>query len=203
MIKMTHHLSWLLLLVGVTCGGSRTALPILPQGDGSPTMGLGESDSDKGSAIATQPPINGACPAGFDPCGNGEGLRCHDLSRSNNHCGACGNACAPGIACRAGSCQYYRCKGSLSFKTPATNGTVDDTGAGRPYIPALGDFDGDGYLDLVGMPTAVGPMNLPYGAGDRTFPTRRVIDPDTNWEWLAIAADVDGDGFLDLTSMKF
>ena len=163
-----------------------------------------------GGAPIGQPPIDGGsqCPDGYAPCGNGDGLRCYDLSRSQDHCGACESACASGIACQSGSCQPSHCNGALSFKTLAFDST------GLAY--ALGDFDGDGILDLVGASDYASPMSLFYGAGDGTFSAGQVIDQTSGWNspdsglpivpwwvgWQVLAADLDGDGLLDLTSIR-
>ena len=124
----------------------------------------------------SQPAIDGGggqCPGGYAPCGNGAGLRCYDLSRSQDHCGACGNRCASGIGCQAGTCQRYGCKGALSFKTLVFGSTG--------VVTALGDFDGDGILDLVGAWDGPGPMSLQWGTGNGTFVTGPVIEqlPDS------------------------
>jgi hypothetical protein len=151
--------------------------------DGSPTVEV---------SPLSQPPIGGQCPAGFSGCGKVDGLRCYDLSQSQDHCGTCGNACAQGIACQAGTCQQYRCKGALSFKTLV----FGSAGVAQ----TLGDFDGDGILDLVGSAEAGDPMSVLYGAGDGTFPTQQVIDPSLPLG-QARAADLDGDGLPDLISI--
>ena len=190
---------WLLVLValGGACGrnglgsGAHSDAATLPQ-DGS--LNLGPSSTE-------QPPPDGKCPEGLTPCGKGNALRCTDLSRSNDACGACGYACAPGIACQAGTCGQYHCKGPLSFKALAITPTVSKDGTTTLVSrPALGDFDGDGILDLVGVPDVTAPMTLLYGAGDGTFPTRRVIDSPTQL-WQAFVADVDRDGLLDLITI--
>jgi len=64
----------------------------------------------------------------------------------------------------------------------------------------LGDFDGDGIVDLAGMPDTGGAMSLLYGAGDGTFPTHTIIDASPA-SWQAVVADLDGNGLLDLTTL--
>jgi len=142
------------------------------------------------ASITSQPAIGGQCSDGFSPCGKGDGLRCYDLSRSEEHCGACGQVCALGIACQAGVCQQSHCKGALSFKSLFTS-TGD--------IMAVGDFDGAGILDLIGSPGDS--MSILYGAGDGTFPTHQDIESAAILGWQARAADLDQDGFLDLISI--
>jgi len=186
----------LLVLVALTGACGRSAL----LGSAHPDSAANTQDGSPATevSVSSHPPIDGKCQDGFTPCGKGNALLCYDLGRSNNHCGACGQACAPGIACQAGTCQQYHCKGALSFKVLPLTSTVN-TGY-YPYRPALGDFDGDGVLDLVGVPGANAPMSLLYGTGDGTFPTRRDID-STMQLWQAFVADVDWDGFPDLISI--
>ena len=157
------------------------------------------------AAPLSRPPVGSVCPDGYSPCGSGEGLRCYDLGRSSAHCGACGKTCAAGIACQAGVCQQYRCNGALSFKTVLF--------ASSESVLALGDFDGDGVLDLVGMlgDDLGGQMSLQYGVGDGTFSAGPIIEdglssantdsgmPLIYYGGQALAADLNGDGRPDLT----
>ncbi len=48
----------------------------------------------------TAPPPDAPCPAGQTLCG----ASCVTLSSDARHCGACGNACPAGVACREGRC---------------------------------------------------------------------------------------------------
>jgi hypothetical protein len=182
-------------------------LALLLAAGGCERTSLGSSRSDAGTRVqdglsavdvmpASQPPSGGQCPDGYAPCGSGDGLRCYDLGRSSDHCGACGNACATGIGCQAGTCEQHRCKGALSFKTLV----FDSIG----FASTLGDFDGDGILDLVGSTEGGGPLTLLYGAGDGTFSNGQIIEstPMMRWQtWQARAADLDRDGFMDLITI--
>jgi len=200
---LTRSLAIVLVFAGGACDSN--ALVVRSDAgskhDGSPNADV---------APVSQPPQtpidgDGQCPMGYAPCGKGDGLRCYDVSRSQDHCGACGNACASGIACQEGTCQQYRCTGALSFKTLVFGSTG--------FVYALGDFDGDGILDLVGASDYGSPMSLLYGVGDGTFATGQVIEQVSDWplpdsgmpltkSWQALAADLDGDGLPDLTSVR-
>ena len=63
---------------------------------------------------------------------------------------------------------------------------------------AVGDFDGDGWLDV--YLTALGPNALYRNRGDGTFEdvTARAGADDPRWSASAAFADLDGDGDLDL-----
>jgi hypothetical protein len=217
------RVAWLVVLLAA--GGACESRSLVVNGDaGSKTKdGMPSVDVAPVSLL----PTGGQCPDGYAPCGSGDGLRCFDLSRAQDHCGSCGNACGAGIACQAGSCQQHVCNGPLSFKTLVF---------GSDVLPkALGDFDGDGILDLVGIsapnssqdpvfdPDAGSPVLYPnagslslfYGVGNGTFSTGQVIADYTPppWPdgggtlplpfggWRALAADLDGDGLPDLTSI--
>jgi adhesin/invasin len=166
-----------------------------------------DGSSNVDVAPISQPPVGGQCADGYAPCGQGDGLRCYDLTRSLENCGSCGNACASGIACQAGACQQSGCKGALSFKTQV----LGSNGA----FTTLGDFDGDGILDLVGVADSASPMSLFYGVGDGTFSAGPDFERISDWilpdaglptlgppGWQAVAADLDGDNRLDLVSVR-
>jgi hypothetical protein len=198
-----------LLAIGLLAAGGgcdSRSLVVSSHSDAAPKTKDGSPIVDV--APMSQPAIDGGggqCSDGYAPCGKGDGLRCYDLSRSQDHCGACGNTCASGIGCQAGTCQQNGCKGALSFKTLVFGSTG--------VVSALGDFDGDGILDLVGASDWPGPMSLLWGTGNGTFVTGPVIEqlpdsPDSGvypfpymYGWQARAADLDGDGLQDLVSI--
>lgn len=70
-------------LAGTSCPGGRAVIGF----------------DDMGMLLCSQ----GGCPPGETEC---SGL-CVDLDLDAGNCGACGNACAPGESCRAGSCEPF------------------------------------------------------------------------------------------------
>lgn len=56
------------------------------------------------------------CPSGTELCGGGADANCVDTASSQEHCGECGNACGPGLACVDGECtcddRYLACGGT-------------------------------------------------------------------------------------------
>jgi hypothetical protein len=201
----------LAMLGGLTAGCGRSSL--LGRGaGGSPETHTAISTSTTTSTGGTttspstsQPTMNGVCPAGLTACGRGAATRCHDLTRSPEHCGQCGNACAPGISCESSRCRQYACKGALTFKAMPGIPTTDYTANGywdrlSSYHPVLGDFDRDGTLDWVGPPGIDTPMGVLLGQGDGTFQPHPIAPAFVGF-WKAAAADLNGDGWLDLATI--
>jgi hypothetical protein len=189
---------------------SFTSADWLAQGCGrTPLLGVAPSAVKEDAAWANrgdgrgQPPTttaagDGTCPGGFAACGGkGAASRCYDLTRSAEHCGQCGNTCAPGIQCQAATCQQYRCKGPISFKfLPAVSAGQLLLLGGVYYRPAVADFDADGTLDFLGI-TGAGPMAVLIGHGDGTF-SEHAVAQDSVGSWSAAVGDLNEDGRLDL-----
>jgi hypothetical protein len=193
---ITFRYSWILGLCAMAACGGRS-----PLDDGTGSSAAVGTDTGL-------PP----CKGGLSQCGKRKVSLCYDLNRSRDNCGACGHVCAPGIACEDGVCQQVRCQGPLTFQAlPAV--TIKNAQV-SPYRPALGDFDGDGNLDLAGVAEITDPggilagahlltgTSLLYGAGDGTFPVTARIDTSEVSNWRLTSADLDGDSNLDLVSIR-
>jgi hypothetical protein len=185
----------LTLVFSAACGGGRSLLD--EEGSSPPVAAAGLSP----------------CADGLTQCGQRNVSLCYDLATSKDNCGACGRACAPGIACQAGTCQHTRCTGPMTFETRALI-TLYASGPSYAFRPALGDFDNDGFLDLAGMPIYGSPTgvlsgakvfkgwSVLYGAGDGTFSHSPEFDDPKVSHFADLAADLDGDGVLDIVTMR-
>ena len=129
--------------------GSRRALPI-----GVLALGLGcggtlETGTTK-RPTTDKPADDGTCPAERSSvCGRGAFALCVDLQNDPEHCGACGRACTPGIACQAGVCQQTSCTSA----TIPFAGQAPASWMGSPLFSPdrthLADINGDGRLDTI------------------------------------------------------
>lgn len=89
----------------------------------------------------------GECNSGYGDCNDEETDGCETALDSESHCGACGNACAPGASCVGGSCSGMSCPaGSSDCDGDGTTGCeVDHTSATNDCASAenLGSASGD------------------------------------------------------------
>src|SRR5664279_690324 len=94
------------------------------------------------------PNPDGTCLSGLTACGKDAFARCLDLQNDPEHCGACDNACVPGIACVTGACQQVACTAPVTVSNQTLPETIGESGAG-PQGVVLADVNCDGRPDLV------------------------------------------------------
>src|SRR5579863_1260981 len=93
----------------------------------------------------------------------------------------------------AGSVSIFLGKGDGTFQSP-----VNYVSAGNPQQIAIGDFNGDGKLDLVlANGPDVGTLSILFGNGDGTFQPHVDL---TSAGFGVVAGDFNNDGKLDLTA---
>jgi hypothetical protein len=83
-------------------------------------------------------------------------------------------------------------KGDGTFETAANYGTGTN-----PVSVAVGDFNGDGKLDLATANITTNNVSVLLGNGDGTFQAAVNFDTGTTADWAAVG-DFNGDGKLDL-----
>jgi hypothetical protein len=115
------------------------------------------------------------------------------LCADGRHC-LSGSDCVSG-ACAAGTCQQG--KPPFSFGAPR----FSNTGQG-PLALVVGDFNGDGHLDLATADYGTNDVGVELGYGDGTFHDPVSNPVGTGPEDL-VTADFNGDGRLDLASADF
>src|SRR5206468_5105903 len=87
--------------------------------------------------------------------------------------------------------------GDGTFRTAVTYVTA----AGSKYI-AMGDFNGDGAIDLVTANETANTISLLLGNGDGTFLPATNLTVGTGPTTLAVG-DLNGDGFADLVAANY
>ena len=92
--------TWLLAIALLAAGGGCDSRSLVVSSHSDAATKTRDGSPNVDTAPTSQPAVGSQCPDGYAPCGKGDGLRCYDLSRSQDHCGACGNGCASGIGYR-------------------------------------------------------------------------------------------------------
>ena len=77
--------------------------------------------------------------------------------------------------------------------------TIDAQGPENPHVKAVGDIDGDGFVDVV-IPSSSGGPLVWYRYPDWT---RHEIAPSGTWSCYARLVDMDGDGDLDILTSEW
>jgi len=145
------------------------------------------------------PSADGTCPTGLSLCGKGAFAQCLDLQNDRQHCGACDNACLPGIACAAGACQQIACGGPVTVSTQTLPESVAPTDAMLGGA-LLADVNGDGRPDLVIWKYAQARKNtfqVALGQAGGGFADASTYQAANEVDDL-LAADWNTDGFDDL-----
>jgi len=200
-ILLVYSLLGLLSLAPLSCGGGRTGLGVTqPGGDVAP-----------GSVPPSKvlPLDGGVCAGGTSLCGSGAGARCYALDSDPMNCGACGQACTPGVACSAGTCQQAKCTGPVSFQQigsfPSILWTpeVMASGDSSRYVDYWGaDMNRDGRLDLLESNQG-GDLVIWLGHGDGTFSASTTYATSGSFDTWALpgyaaVGDYNEDGLADL-----
>ena len=143
------------------------------------------------------------CAAGLcaGPCENGvkDGAET-DVDCGGPACAKCfvGKACKAGSDCATLTCTANMCAGKALFSAPVNNNAPDE----RTEHVGVGDFDGNGKLDLMASSHGTGgiadPGSAPFfpGNGDGTFGAAVAQRPGTNPADISLG-DINGDKNLD------
>lgn len=134
-----------------------------------------QSPVDSGAA----PDSDAICPSGLTSCGKGTFARCLDLQNDRANCGACDNACTPGIACAAGACQQIACTSSVTVTTETLPVTTGAHGGG-PQGELLADVNCDGRPDIINWDGEELQVMLAKAGGGFGEPSTYQIDGQMN-----------------------
>jgi hypothetical protein len=166
----------------------------------SPTACEQSLRTGKVGNTTTAPNGDGACPTGLSVCGMGSFARCLDLQADQEHCGTCDNACTPGIACTAGTCQQVACTGPVAVSVEEVPGSTLSASTPSYAGSLLADINGDARLDLVTWRTLLpskGTFQVALGQEGGGFGTASTYQASTTVQKI-MAADSNADGIQDL-----
>lgn len=179
-----------------TCGGCKTTCNAASTPLCSP-VSQGDGGAGDGGALASDSYQCGAtCASGATQCGNS----CVDVSRSVDHCGACGKACgvvANGSpACRSGACGATCSTGYSDCANPTAPKTC------APTPKWYRDGDGDGYGSGLATTACAAPAGYVARTGDcddtnaavypgqtRTFGTPYTVAGTTSFDYNCDGAE--------------
>jgi hypothetical protein len=98
---------------------------------------------------------------------------------------------------QSGSISVFLGKGDGTL-APAVDIPVGVQEMSMPYSAAIGDFNGDGKLDVAIADLVTGPVIVKLGNGDGTFGDDVIYPTGATGPFIIITTDVDLDGHLDL-----
>ncbi len=125
-------------------------------------------------------------------CGAGATAKCVDTLTDPQHCGRCGSACGIGVVCASGACVPPRC--APTIKLGGLPSSETDASA---VALAVGDLNGDGYLDAATANSSANTISVLLGNGKGVLGRR--MDYPTGHQPIFIAIrDLNRDNKLDL-----